>query len=255
MRIAFGVEYDGQPFYGFQTQKQEPTVQSCLEKAVSKVANHPVRVICAGRTDTGVSATQQIIHFETTAVRTPRQWVLGVNTAIHEGVSVLWAKQVDDTFHARFSATSRSYQYRILCRKVRPAINRHQLTWVLPPLDHKKMHEAAQYLLGEHDFNAFRSSKCQANNPVRTMHEARVYQVGDHIICEFRANAFLHHMIRNIVGTLLKVGKAERPVQWVEEVLLGKDRTKAGMTAPPNGLMFTGVTYPHSYRVPPNETD
>ncbi len=250
MRIALGIEYDGQPFYGFQTQKQEPTVQSCLEQAISQVANHLVKIICAGRTDTGVSATQQIIHFDTKAERTPRQWILGVNSALHQGVSVLWAKTVDDSFHARFSAISRSYEYRILCRSVRPAIGRHQLTWIRPPLDIQKMQEAAKYLLGKHDFSAFRSSKCQAHNPVRTMYEAEVMIENDQIICYFKANAFLHHMIRNIVGTMLKVGKGERPVEWVEEVLINKDRTQAGMTAPPNGLTFTGVSYPPEFGIP-----
>lgn len=253
MRIALGIEYDGQPFFGFQTQKQQPTVQSCLEKAISHVANHDVRIFCAGRTDTGVNALQQVVHFDTEAVRTSRQWVLGVNSKLHEGVVVRWAKEVDDSFHARFSATRRKYEYRILCRSVRPAIHRHQLTWVLPPLDPKLMNTAAQYLLGKHDFSAFRSSKCQANNPIRTMYVARIYSEGEYIICQFEANAFLHHMIRNIVGTLIKVGKGDRLPQWVNDVLQSKDRKLAGMTAPPNGLTFSGVSYPDEFEVPSNE--
>lgn len=253
MRIALGIEYDGQPFFGFQTQKQEPTVQSCLEKSISFVADQETRIFCAGRTDTGVSAIQQVIHFDTDAIRSPRQWVLGVNSSLHHGVVVRWAKQVDDSFHARFSATRRKYEYRILCRAVRPAIHRHQLTWLLPPCDAQLMNTAAQYLLGEHDFSAFRSSKCQANNPVRTMHEARIYEEGEYIVCQFEANAFLHHMIRNIMGTLLKVGKGERSTQWVNDVLKSKDRKLAGMTAPPNGLTFTGVSYPDEFGIPSNE--
>ena len=195
MRIACGIEYDGQPFYGFQVQIQEPTVQSCLEQAISKVANHPVRIHCAGRTDTGVSATQQVIHFETDAIRTAHQWTLGINTAVHNGVVVLWVKFVDDDFHARFSATSRSYQYRILNRSVRPAINRHHLTWILQPLDNNSMHEAVQCLLGTHDFSAFRSSRCQANHPERTMMQAQVSRQGEIISCKFKANGFLHHRL------------------------------------------------------------
>lgn len=253
MRIACGIEYDGQPFYGFQVQIQEPTVQSCLEQAISKVANHPVKINCAGRTDTGVSASHQVIHFETDANRTTHQWTLGINTALHNGIVVLWVKFVDDNFHARFTATSRSYEYHILNRKVRPAINRYHLTWVLQPLDHDAMHEAVQYLLGTHDFSAFRSSRCQANHPERTMIQALVMRQDDEIICKFKANGFLHHMIRNIMGTLIKVGKGERPVKWVQEVLKSKDRTQAGMTAAPNGLTFSNVTYPDEYKIPCNE--
>ncbi len=253
MRIACGIEYDGQPFYGFQVQIQEPTVQSCLEKAISHVANHPVKINCAGRTDTGVSAIHQVIHFETESIRTPHQWTLGINTALHNGIVVLWVKEVSEDFHARFVATSRSYTYRILNRKVRPAIKRHHVTWILQPLDHNIMHEAAQYLLGKHDFSAFRSSRCQANHPVRTMLQAEVVRLEEEVVCRFKANGFLHHMIRNIMGTLIKVGKGEKPVNWVKEVLDGKDRTQAGMTAAPNGLTFTGVTYPEEFKIPSYE--
>jgi len=255
MRIALGIEYDGAPFYGFQTQKQEPTVQSSLEAAISQVANHPVKVFCAGRTDTGVSAACQVVHFDSSASRTERQWTLGINTHLHKGVVVLWAKQVSDDFHARFAATSRSYVYQILNRRVRPAINRHHLTWILHPLDHEAMHEAAQLLLGQHDFNAFRSSNCQAKNPVRTMHVANVSQQGEHITFEFKANAFLHHMIRNIVGTLIKVGRGQKPISWVKEVLESKDRKQAGVTAPPNGLTFVDVQYPEEFGLPIGEPD
>lgn len=250
MRIACGIEYDGQPFYGFQVQIQEPTVQSCLEQAISQVANHPVRINCAGRTDTGVSATHQVIHFETAAMRTPHQWTLGINTALHKGIVVLWVKVVDDDFHARFSATSRSYHYRILNRRVRPAINRHHLTWILQSLDENTMQQAALCLLGTHDFSAFRSSRCQAKQPVRTMMQAQVSRQGEFINCEFKANGFLHHMIRNIMGSLIKVGKGELPVSWMNQVLQSRDRTQAGMTAAPNGLTFSGVSYPEKYKLP-----
>ncbi len=250
MRIACGIEYDGQPFFGFQIQKQEPTVQSCLEKAISQVANHPVKIHCAGRTDTGVSATHQVIHFETEATRTERQWKLGINTALHNGIVVLWVLPVNDEFHARFSATSRSYVYQILNREVRPAINRHHLTWILHDLDHNAMHEAVQSLLGVHDFSAFRSSKCQAHHPERRMLQASVSRDGDVITFKFTANGFLHHMIRNIVGTLIKVGHGKKPISWVNDVLMSKDRKQAGMTAPPEGLTFTNVTYPEIYDIP-----
>jgi tRNA pseudouridine38-40 synthase len=253
MRIACGIEYDGQPFYGFQIQVQEPTVQSCLEIAISKVANHPVKIHCAGRTDTGVSASHQVIHFETAAVRTEHQWTLGINTALHNGIVVLWVKIVDDDFHARFSAINRSYEYHILNRKVRPAINRHHLTWILQPLNHNAMHEAAQCLIGTHDFSAFRSSRCQANHPERTFIHAKIVRQDQTISCQFKANGFLHHMIRNVMGTLIKVGKGEQPISWVRQVLESKDRTQAGMTAAPNGLTFRNVTYPDKFEIPSHE--
>lgn len=253
MRIACGIEYDGHPFYGFQVQIQEPTVQSCLEKAISKVANHPVRIHCAGRTDTGVSATQQVIHFETDAKRTPHQWTLGINTAVHNGIAVLWVKVVDDEFHARFAATSRSYEYQILNRRVRPAINRHHLTWILQPLDHNAMHDSVRCLLGTHDFSAFRSSRCQANHPERTMISASISRDNEIISCHFKANGFLHHMIRNIMGSVIKIGKGEKPVEWLQQILQGRDRTQAGMTAAPNGLTFKGVTYPKQFDIPSDD--
>ncbi len=250
MRIACGIEYDGKPFYGFQTQKQEPTIQSSLEAAISKVANHAVVVQCAGRTDTGVSARHQVIHFDSDADRTERQWQLGINTALHEGVVVLWVKPVSDEFHARFSATSRSYEYTILNREVRPAINREHMTWVLQRLDDVAMSQAVQCLLGTHDFNAFRSSKCQAHHARRTLTEASVTRDGDAITFKFTANGFLHHMIRNIVGTLIPIGKGDKPITWMAEVLASQDRKQAGITAPPNGLFFTQVTYPDDFGLP-----
>ncbi len=253
MRIACGIEYDGKPFYGFQIQKQEPTVQSCLEQAISQVANQPTTISCAGRTDTGVSAKHQVIHFETDAHRTERQWKLGVNTAIHNGIVLLWVKPVADDFHARFSATSRSYEYTIINRDVRPAINRHHLTWILHPLDESVMNKAAQCLLGTHDFSAFRSSKCQAHSPKRTLTEASVSRCGDRVTFRFTANGFLHHMIRNIVGTLIPIGRGMEPVSWMAAVLASKDRTEAGITAPPNGLSFTNVSYPEKFGIPSYE--
>ncbi len=250
MRIACGVEYDGQPFLGFQFQKQGPTVQSELEAAISQVANEPVQIICCGRTDTGVSARHQVIHFDTQADRNDRQWTLGINSSGHRAISVLWAKRVDDDFHARFSATSRSYQYTIINRPVRPAINRHHMTWELTPLDEHAMQEAAMNLLGRHDFSALRSSQCQSKEPVKTITRADVVREGELIHFHVTANGFLHHMIRNIMGVLIPIGKGEKPASWLKDIVNSKDRRKAGITAPPNGLVFAGVTYPDTYNIP-----
>lgn len=250
MRIACGIEYDGEPFFGFQIQTQEPTVQSCLEQATSKIANHPVNIVCSGRTDTGVSARHQVIHFDTEAKREDYQWVMGINSELHRAISVLWVKHVSDDFHARFSATSRSYEYTIINRPVRPAINRHHLTWISQPLDHHAMNEAVQLLVGTHDFNALRSSNCQSHVSVKTIHQAEVVRVGDVVKLRVTANGFLHHMIRNIVGTLLPIGKGLKPVSWMAEVLASLDRKQAGVTAPPNGLAFMNVTYPEQFDLP-----
>lgn len=250
MRFACGVEYDGEPFYGFQVQVQEPTIQSSLERAISKIADHPIRVFCSGRTDTGVSAKHQVIHFDSSANRTEWQWLMGINSNLHPGISVLWIKPIADDFHARFSAISRSYEYSIINRKIRPAINRHHLTWIRHPLDQNSMQEAMKYLLGEHDFNALRSSHCQSKTSVKTIHRASISRVNDLIKLKVTANGFLHHMIRNIVGTLLPIGKNLKPSSWMQEVIESLDRKQAGITAPPNGLMFTGVKYPDKFKIP-----
>lgn len=256
MRIACGVEYDGQPFFGFQSQKQEPTVQSCLQQAISQVANHQLQISCCGRTDTGVSASQQVIHFDTHAKRTERQWTLGINSASHRAISVLWVKQVSDDFHARFSALSRSYRYDIINRDVRPAINRHHLTWELTPLDEKAMQQAANYLLGTHNFNALRSSQCQSKQPTRTVQRAKVTRRGQIVSFEITADGFLHHMVRNIMGVLIPIGKRQQSPTWIKQVIDSEDRKQAGITAPPNGLRFVGVSYPEHFGIPiiDNET-
>ncbi len=250
MRIACGIEYDGEPFLGFQTQKQGITVQSCLEQAISQVADQPVQVVCCGRTDTGVSARHQIVHFDTSAERSERQWKLGVNSSGHRAIAVLWIKKVPDDFHARFSTTSRSYQYTIINRDVRPAINRHHLTWELTPLNEQAMHEAAQSLLGTHDFSALRSSQCQSKEPVKTITRAEVIRRGELIHFYITASGFLHHMIRNIMGVLIPIGKGEQPINWLKQVVDSGDRRQAGITAPPNGLVFVGATYPQQYEIP-----
>jgi len=250
MRYACGIEYDGYGFLGFQSQVQQPTIQDCLEKAISQVANHNIRIHCAGRTDTGVSATAQVIHFDTDSERSEYQWIMGINANLPDGISILWLKEVEDDFHARFSAIQRSYRYVILNRWIRPALNRHSVTWEKLPLDAEKMNQAAQYLQGTHDFNAFRSSACQSKVSVKTINEIEVYRDGNQVIMDVAANGFLHHMIRNIIGTLLPIGRGEMPIQHIKQVLESKDRTQAGITAPPNGLSFNVVKYPEKYQLP-----
>jgi len=250
MRIAAGVEYDGSRFFGFQRQRQTPTVQQVLEQAIGRVADHPVTVHCAGRTDTGVHATHQVIHFETGAGRSERAWVLGANTHLVAGVSVLWARHVDDDFHARFSARARSYRYRILNRWVRPGLQAGRISWVKRPLDAARMHDAGQLLLGEHDFSSFRAPGCQAKHAVRTIHAVRVARHDDEVSIDIHANAFLYHMVRNIAGTLIEVGAGRHPQSWVAEVLAGCRRECAGPTAPADGLYFTGVEYDAAHDIP-----
>jgi tRNA pseudouridine38-40 synthase len=250
MRYACGVEYDGHGFFGFQTQVQEPTIQNCLEKALAKVANHSVRLICSGRTDTGVSATAQVIHFDTDVKRTEYQWIMGVNTNLPPGISLLWIKEVSDEFHARFSAIQRSYQYTIVNRWIRPALNRHSNTWERLPLDAERMNKAAQYLLGKHDFNAFRSSACQSKTPIKTINSISVNREGNRVIMKVAASGFLHHMIRNIIGTLLPIGRGEKSVDSLLTILQSRDRTLAGVTAAPNGLSFNTVKYPKQFDLP-----
>lgn len=244
MRLAAGVEYDGSGFYGWQRQRQSPTVQACVEEALSRVADHPVSVYCAGRTDTGVHAECQVIHFESSAERSERAWVLGSNTCLDPGASLLWVRPVDDRFHARFSATRRCYRYRILNRWVRPAIERGRVAWIRQPLDAARMHDAAQALLGEHDFSSFRAVGCQSRSPVRTIHRVSVRRDQHELIVDIEANAFVYHMVRNIAGALIAVGLGNQPVTWIEQLLAVRDRRVAGVTAPAQGLYFMTATYP-----------
>jgi len=214
-----------------------------------------VRVTCAGRTDAGVHATGQVAHFDTAAQRPERAWVLGTNTHLPPVVSVLWSRVVGDEFHARFSARSRRYRYLVLNRRVRPALGRGRITWEPRPLDAERMRESAGFLLGRHDFSAFRSSECQARNPVRTVHRLDVTRSGRVIAVEVVANAFLHHMVRNIAGVLMSVGAGRQPPRWAREVLESRDRTRGGVTAPPDGLYLTGVDYPAGLGVPAPSAD
>lgn len=250
MRYALGIEYDGSGFYGWQTQREEPTVQATLEQALSKVADHPVSVVCAGRTDTGVHAWCQVVHFDSDAHRDARSWLLGVNSNLPDPVAAIWLRPVSDDFHARFSALARSYQYVIVNRWLRPAIDRQKVCWQRHPLDVQAMHEAAQLLLGEQDFSSFRSAGCKANHPVRHIHHIEVVREEQRVILSVTANGFLYHMVRNIAGTLMAVGKGEQPVAWVGSLLAARDRRLAGMTASPNGLYFAGVRYPPAFDIP-----
>lgn len=249
-RMALGLEYDGDDFCGWQTQDGVRTVQRCVEQALGKVANHEIRVICAGRTDTGVHALEQVIHFDTDARRSPRSWVLGGNANLPRDISLQWACEVDDTFHARFAAQSRRYRYAILNRWVRPAIQRGRVTWVHAPLDAERMQAACQYLIGEHDFSSYRALACQAKSPVRRVYSLQVERSGEYLYIDVHANAFLHHMVRNIAGVLISIGKGERTPEWAREVLDLRDRTQGGITAPPDGLYFVQALYPKQFALP-----
>jgi tRNA pseudouridine38-40 synthase len=248
-RIAAVLEYDGGEFAGWQAQPHAPSVQQAVEAAFGFVAGQTVQAICAGRTDSGVHAVGQVIHFDTNAERTPRAWVLGANTRLPPSIATLWASAVDSDFHARFSALRRTYRYCILNRSARSALHRQRTAWVHRPLDADAMHAAAQWLLGEHDFSAFRSKECQSPSPRRRVHTVNVARDGDYVWLEISANAFLHHMVRNIVGTLLEVGCGDAPVAFLAEVLAGRDRSRAGITAPAAGLYLWAVEYPAAFAI------
>lgn len=253
MRIALGVEYDGSGFHGWQIQNGVRTVQAHVEQALSKVANHPVRIHCAGRTDTGVHATGQVVHFETHAVRNMRSWLFGTNVNMPHDINIIWAKEMPDEFHARFSAIGRHYRYVILNRISRSAIQRNRMVWCHYPLNEALMHEAGQHLVGTHDFSSYRALGCQAKSPIKTVHKLQVTRQGDQVTIEIHANAFLHHMVRNIAGVLMTIGRAEQPPAWAEAVLSYKNRALGGITARPQGLYLTNVDYPMAFEIPTNE--
>lgn len=251
MRIALGLEYDGSDFSGWQSQEGDVhTVQCVVEQALSRVADHPLRVVCAGRTDAGVHATAQVIHFDTHAGRSMRSWVYGANANLPKSVSVQWAFPVNDDFHARFSAVRRRYRYIILNREVRPTFLAWRVAWEYRPLDEMLMHRAAQYLVGEHDFSAYRAVACQAKSPVRVLYELAVTRDRDLVILDLEANAFLHHMVRNIAGVLMDIGAGKQAPDWAREVLESRNRTLGGITASPHGLYLTGIDYPHNFDLP-----
>ncbi len=244
MRIAVGIEYDGTAYSGWQRQRSGVGIQQRVENAVAAVADERVDVVCAGRTDAGVHASGQVAHFDTSAERSERGWLLGVNSNLPDDINLTWVRPVADDFHARFSATARSYRYRILNRLVRSALERHRAWWVHQSLDADAMHEAAQALIGEHDFSAFRAAGCQASTARREVTAISVVRNGDWLTLDVTANAFLQHMVRNITGTLVRIGAGEEPVAWAGDVLAGRDRTRGGIAAPPHGLTLVRVTYP-----------
>ncbi len=250
MRWVLGIEYDGSAFSGWQLQTGTRTVQGVVERALGCVADHPVRVHCSGRTDRGVHALQQIVHFDTRARRAPQAWVFGGNANLPAGVSILWARGIGEDFHARFSATSRHYRYLILDRPIRPAVAAGRVSWDYRSLDTDLMNEAAGLLVGEHDFTSFRAVACQARSPVRTLHRLTVERSGPMIRIDVEANAFLHHMVRNLAGVLMSIGAGERPPGWAAEVLAARDRTRGGVTAPPDGLYFVTARYPAIFSLP-----
>jgi len=250
MRIALGIEYDGTAYNGWQRQKTGIGVQSRVDDAITRVADESVETVCAGRTDTGVHASGQVVHFDSSAERTRRGWLLGVNGYLPDDININWAAFVDDEFNARFSATSRTYRYLILNRRVRSALQRTRAWWVYAPLDERSMQQATETLLGKHDFSAFRAAGCQASTPIREISSFQVNRTGDWLSLTVTANAFLKHMVRNITGLLVAIGKGDQEPGWAESVLEGRDRTHGGVTAPPHGLTLVDVAYPEQCKIP-----
>lgn len=250
MRFAAGVEYDGSGFCGWQHQDGVRTVQDCVERALSKVADEPVRVVTAGRTDTGVHACCQVIHFVTAHDRGEAGWVRGVTSNLPGDVAFLWVRPVPEDFHARFSAIERRYRYLILNRSIRPTYLAGRVTWEYRPLDVERMQRAADDLVGQHDFSAFRAKSCQAKSPRRELRLLQVRREGDLVSIEAHANAFLHHMVRNIAGVLMSIGAGEREPGWAAQILAARQRELGGVTAPPDGLYLKSVRYPDEYSLP-----
>ncbi|MHB9101256.1 MAG: tRNA pseudouridine(38-40) synthase TruA [Sulfuricella sp.] len=250
MRIALGVEYDGSRFCGWQSQLSGCGVQDILERAISGIAGESIRVVTAGRTDTGVHALHQVVHFDTDAARPDSAWIRGVNALLPDSVGVLWAQPVSDEFHARFSAVSRSYRYLLLNHPVRPALLSGKAGWFHQPLDVEAMQQGAQFLLGEHDFSAFRAAECQAKSPIKHLQKIGIATSGDYILFDFTANAFLHHMVRNLVGSLVYVGKGKHPPAWMLELLENRNRTHSAPTFAPDGLYLAGIGYDPKWAIP-----
>ncbi len=255
MRITLGIEYCGTNFRGWQSQAGGGTVQDALEAALAQIAGEKIGVLCAGRTDAGVHATHQVAHFDTTVERPISAWVRGVNSQLPEGVAVRWAQPVGDEFHARFSARGRRYRYLLLNRPQRPGLWQGRLGWFHLPLNLAAMREASLRLLGEHDFSAFRAAECQAKSPIKTLTRAEVRQSGNLLIFDFEASAFLHHMVRNLVGTLVYIGKGAQSPAWIDELLQMRDRTRAAPTFSPDGLYFRGPIYEAHWGLPEPDDD
>lgn len=250
MRIAAGIEYNGSRYCGWQRQSHSPSVQAEVESALGRVADHPVHLFCAGRTDTGVHASNQVVHFDTDAQRPDKAWVLGGNAHLPDDISILWARPVDDSFHARFSALERRYRYIILEQQARPAILAGGLTHCAWPLDVDLMQAACRYFPGEQDFTSFQAASCQSPTAWRNVHHLSVSRRGAYIVIEIAANAFLHHMVRNIAGTLMVIGRGQQSPEWAGELLSLKDRTRAAMTASAKGLYLVQVRYPRRHELP-----
>ncbi|MDH4273748.1 MAG: tRNA pseudouridine(38-40) synthase TruA [Gammaproteobacteria bacterium] len=251
VRYAAGIEYDGHAFHGWQAQKTGvDSVQQRVEHALSRVADHTLNVVCAGRTDAGVHAINQVVHFESAAPRDALAWIRGANANLPKEVALTWVKPVSAEFHARFSATRRCYRYVIVNRAVRPTFLAWRSAWEYRPLDVAQMQQAANYLIGEHDFSSYRALACQAKSPVRTVHRLQVRRIGELVLIDAEANAFLHHMVRNIAGVLMDVGAGKSTPSWAQEVLHARDRTLGGVTAAPHGLYFLGVMYPEQFGIP-----
>jgi tRNA pseudouridine38-40 synthase len=248
-RFALGLEYDGSAYKGWQIQNHAPSIQASLNLAVSAVADEAISCIGAGRTDTGVHASGQVVHFDSRARRLPRSWLLGINSNLPDDIVALWVKSVGRDFHARYSATGRIYRYVILNRPVRSALARLRAWWIHQPLNEEVMAMAAKSLIGTHDFSSFRASGCQSKTPVREMRRFDIRRAGEWITIECEANAFLHHMVRNIVGTLVTIGRGEADTGWIAALLEARDRTAAGMTAPSMGLTLTHVEYPPHFGI------
>lgn len=247
--MVLGIEYDGSGYSGWQAQAHHRSVQTALERALSKVANHAVTVICAGRTDAGVHALEQVVHFDTRAERSATAWLLGGNSHLPDDVRITWAKRAVGDFHARYSAIARFYRYVIFNRPVKSALLHRQTSWCYHPLDAEKMHQAAQHLIGHHDFSSFRAHGCQSKSPMRAMYFIDVYRESDKVIIDISANAFLHHMVRNIAGVLMAIGAGKQATDWTQTLLDVKDRAQGGMTAPPEGLYLAAIYYPEHYGI------
>ena len=250
MRIALGIEYDGTAYNGWQRQTTGLGVQQLLEEALTLVADASVVVTCAGRTDTGVHATGQVVHFDTESARSERGWILGANSNLPDDINVTWAKLVDNEFHARFSATGRGYRYRILNRQLRSALYRHRAWWVQRPLDEQRMQEAADLLVGKHDFSSFRAAGCRAATAVREITSIAISRDGDWVTVNISADAFLQHMVRNITGSRVAVSSGEETPQWLQAVLAARDRKQGGVAAPAHGLTLVSVDYPQAFDIP-----
>jgi tRNA pseudouridine38-40 synthase len=250
MRIALGLEYDGSAFCGWQTQPSGCGVQDHVQDALSRFTDSRIEATAAGRTDTGVHATAQVVHFDTDVIRERSSWVRGPNACLNDAIRVLWSHEVPDDFHARYSAKSRTYRYLLLNDPVAPALLRQRVGWFHRPLDVERMREGAKALVGEHDFSAFRDSECQSRSPIRTLSEARIESTGNMIELTFRANAFLHHMVRNLVGSLVYVGAGREEPQWIEQLLESRDRKRAAPTFSPAGLYLSDVEYDAKYQLP-----